>query len=146
MRRAHVDNMVNFCFRFFLLTLLTTQLICCGGTKKSTTLTRIHFDSHKAFIRNDMIPLLDKQTKYIKGNKAYNVIIEGHSDEAGSRKYNDQLAQKRAEAVKEYFVRYEIKNNRLNTVSYGKSTPLCKQRTPTCRFNNRRVELRFNKK
>lgn len=69
------------------------------------------------------------------------VIIEGHTDAAGSYEYNVMLSLKRASAVKRYLVRsHGIAEQSLKVVGMGKSAPL-NARSPHAP-ENRRVEFR----
>ncbi|MDR2067046.1 MAG: OmpA family protein, partial [Endomicrobium sp.] len=47
------------------------------------------------------------------------VILEGHADERGTRKYNIDLGRKRAQKVKEYYESKGIEGSRMKIESYG---------------------------
>jgi outer membrane protein OmpA-like peptidoglycan-associated protein len=69
------------------------------------------------------------------------VIIEGHTDAAGSDAYNLELSRVRARAVRDYLVKNDgIDGARLKTVGYGKSHPL--EDTDPHAAVNRRVQFR----
>jgi outer membrane protein OmpA-like peptidoglycan-associated protein len=66
--------------------------------------------------------------------------IVGHTDGRGSERYNQQLSERRAAAVKDYLVRTGgIEESRLVAIGFGKSKPL----NPSDPFAaaNRRVEI-----
>jgi outer membrane protein OmpA-like peptidoglycan-associated protein len=73
---------------------------------------------------------------------AVSVSIEGHADEIGSDKYNDQLGLSRAESVKAELVSLGVSADKLSTVSFGESRPLINEKTPYARSMNRRVEVK----
>ncbi len=50
------------------------------------------------------------------------VTVEGFTDQSGTREYNMQLGQKRADAVKGYLVEQGLAPERVRTVSYGEDT------------------------
>lgn len=56
-------------------------------------------------------------------NPGIEIILEGHTDRRGSKKYNLKLGMKRAEAVKNYMVSAGIDPKRIQVVSYGKERP-----------------------
>ena len=66
------------------------------------------------------------------------ITIEGHADERGTREYNLALAERRADAVRNYLAALGIDQNRIETVSYGKERPDCAEATEDCWARNRR--------
>lgn len=67
-------------------------------------------------------------------------IIEGHTDNVGSDKYNMNLSQQRADAVKQELVsNFGIAAYRLNAQGFGETRPVDTNATPEGRDNNRRV-------
>jgi peptidoglycan-associated lipoprotein len=72
----------------------------------------------------------------------YFVEIQGHTDDSGGERYNEELGQRRAEAVRRYLSRqHQLPLARLSTVSYGDTLPLESNKTRAGRTANRRVVL-----
>ena len=72
----------------------------------------------------------------------YFIEIQGHTDDTGSPKYNDDLGQRRADAVRRYLSREaQLPLNRMSTISYGDTLPLESNKKRTGRAANRRVVL-----
>jgi outer membrane protein OmpA-like peptidoglycan-associated protein len=69
------------------------------------------------------------------------VQIEGHTDSVGSDDYNQQLSEKRAGAVRDYFVQQGIVADSIEARGFGKTQPIASNETPEGRQQNRRVEL-----
>lgn len=69
------------------------------------------------------------------------IIVEGHTDSAGSESANESLSLKRANAVREHLVSHGIDGAKISAVGKGESTPVATNDTPDGRANNRRVEL-----
>ena len=69
------------------------------------------------------------------------VAIEGHTDSIGSDDYNQQLSERRAQAVRDYFVQQGINSAAVEAHGYGKTEPIATNDTPEGRQQNRRVEL-----
>jgi outer membrane protein OmpA-like peptidoglycan-associated protein len=69
------------------------------------------------------------------------VQIEGHTDSVGSDEYNQDLSEKRAGAVRDYFVQQGIAANSIEARGFGKTQPIATNDTPEGRQQNRRVEL-----
>lgn len=72
----------------------------------------------------------------------YFVEIQGHTDDTGSTRYNDELGQRRADAVRRYLSReFQLPLNRMSTISYGDTLPVQPNKTRAGRAANRRVVL-----
>jgi outer membrane protein OmpA-like peptidoglycan-associated protein len=69
------------------------------------------------------------------------VAIEGHTDSIGTDDYNQQLSERRAQAVRDYFVQQGINSASVEARGYGKTEPIATNDTPEGRQQNRRVEL-----
>jgi outer membrane protein OmpA-like peptidoglycan-associated protein len=72
----------------------------------------------------------------------YFVEIQGHTDDTGGERYNEELGQRRAEAVRRYLSRqHKLPLARMSTISYGDTLPIESNKTRTGRTANRRVVL-----
>jgi len=67
--------------------------------------------------------------------------IEGYTDSIGSDEYNQQLSEKRAEAVRDYLVSNGVNMNNVAAMGMGKSDPVASNSTAQGRQLNRRVEM-----
>jgi outer membrane protein OmpA-like peptidoglycan-associated protein len=70
-----------------------------------------------------------------------NVLIEGHTDSAGSDAYNDSLSQRRADAVEDLLIIQGIDPTRVVTRGYGERFPVATNDTAAGRQQNRRIEI-----
>ncbi len=104
-------------------------------------IARIHFDFNRYSIKKEYIPLLNQVVKTLKENPNVRVRIEGYTDDIGSKAYNDRLALKRAQAVKDYLVKHGIEESRIETVGFGKEKYIADNKTPIGRFTNRRADF-----
>jgi len=69
------------------------------------------------------------------------IVIEGYTDAQGSESMNQELSQRRAEAVREYLERRGVPAGRLRAVGKGESNPVATNETAEGRASNRRVEI-----
>lgn len=70
--------------------------------------------------------------------------IAGHTDSTGPAEYNQELSQRRAEAVADRLIElYDIDSDRVTPVGYGESDPVATNETEEGRAQNRRVEARI---
>ena len=72
------------------------------------------------------------------------MLIQGNSDERGSREYNLALAQKRADAVKKSLSLMGAKEDQMEAVSLGEEKPVCAEQSEECWAKNRRGEMLYS--
>ena len=84
---------------------------------------RVYFDLDSSVVRPDGRATLDKQAAWLKKYANYQITIEGHCDERGTREYNLALGERRATAVRQYLIAQGLPAARLRTISYGKERP-----------------------
>jgi peptidoglycan-associated lipoprotein len=84
---------------------------------------RVFFDTDSSTVREDGRQTLNRQAEWLKKYTNYQITIEGHCDERGTREYNLALGERRANAARQYLIAQGIPAARLKTVSYGKERP-----------------------
>lgn len=117
----------------------------CGKTVKVTTLDGVLFDFNRALIKPAGKKVLDGDVALIKQSKSLDISIEGHCDIVGSDSYNQQLSEKRARVVYDYFLKNGIEANRMRTVGFGRTKPIVPNDSAANRARNRRVEIHMIK-
>jgi outer membrane protein OmpA-like peptidoglycan-associated protein len=71
------------------------------------------------------------------------IELEGHTDNVGSKEYNNQLGQERAEAVKRYlYEAHQVPLHKINVISYGEDKPVSPNDSRDGRAQNRRVVIK----
>lgn len=100
---------------------------------------RVFFEVDRQTLNEEAKRVLDGQASWLTTNADYDVIIEGHADEQGTREYNLALGARRASAVREYLISRGISSSRLKTVSYGKERPIEICSEESCYSKNRRA-------
>ena len=99
---------------------------------------RVFFATNKSALTTASRDTLRKQASWMRKNKDLNVVLEGHGDERGTREYNLALAEKRANAARDYLLTYGISGKRISVISYGKEKPVNSASTPLAWSQNRR--------
>lgn len=103
----------------------------------------VYFDFDKYEISPKAAQTLSKNARVLK-EKKWTVLIEGHCDNRGTVEYNLALGQKRANVIKEYYIKLGVPENTIGTISYGEESPVCKEDTEDCWAKNRRAETKVN--
>src|SRR5580658_5290252 len=91
-----------------------------GQTKDDWEEINFEFNSS---ILSDGYPSLLRLADLLSQHKDYHVKVTGNTDYVGSAAYNDKLAIARAEAVKEFLVKYGASAGQITTAGNGKASP-----------------------
>jgi outer membrane protein OmpA-like peptidoglycan-associated protein/outer membrane protein W len=86
---------------------------------------------------------LEPAVKVLNDYPGLKLEIQGHTDDQGDRDHNVDLSQRRAEAVRQYFIGKGISEDRLVARGYGPDAPLVNKKTKAARAKNRRVEFKL---
>lgn len=108
---------------------------------KQGVLKRINFETNKWDILPDARKILKENAAWVLAHSQFKVTVEGHCDERNTEAFNLALGERRANAAKEYLVGLGVAADKIQTVSYGKSRPLCTQHDDACWGQNRRDEF-----
>ncbi|MBI4377382.1 MAG: peptidoglycan-associated lipoprotein Pal, partial [Elusimicrobia bacterium] len=103
-------------------------------------LRTIYFEFDRHYLGKEAREILKQNAEAIKKNPGWEVLIEGHCDDRGTTAYNLALGQKRAKAVRDYYLLLGVPGNRAATISYGEEKPACPESTEDCWAKNRRAE------
>ncbi len=101
----------------------------------------VFFDTNKSDVKGESANTLNKLAGIFKEYPNSNILVEGHTDSAGSDEYNWTLSQQRAESVSDYLMAQGISANRFTTKWYGETQPKESNETAAGKAANRRVEL-----
>jgi peptidoglycan-associated lipoprotein len=104
---------------------------------------KVKFGFNKSKLSTEAKAALDEFALKIKAeNKGVYVEVQGHTDNVGSAKYNEELGEARATAVRLYLNEKQgFPLHRMNVISYGKAAPIADNKTRDGRAKNRRVAL-----
>lgn len=112
------------------------------GDKLVIRLKQMQFSTGRSDLPAQSMPLLTKVKGVLKELGPGAVVIEGHTDDVGGKEKNQQLSEKRAEAVAKYFeADTGLGKNEFDTEGFGYSKPLASNKTKEGRAQNRRVDI-----
>jgi peptidoglycan-associated lipoprotein len=104
---------------------------------------RIKFKLDSYELDKDAQAALDEFAGRVQGlNTQYFIEIQGHTDDTGGERHNEELGQRRADSVRRYLSRqHKLPLARMSTISYGDTLPVESNKTRAGRTANRRVVL-----
>lgn len=105
----------------------------------------IYFEYDSSTLSEDAMALLEAHAAYLADNPQRRLLVEGHTDERGSREYNLALGERRAESVKQALTLAGARANQVDTVSYGEESPAVMGSSETIWAENRRAELIYER-
>jgi outer membrane protein OmpA-like peptidoglycan-associated protein len=97
------------------------------------------FDEDK--LSRDAPAPLDEVLREIAMRPGATIDVEGHTDELGTREYNQGLSERRAEAVARYLAGRGVPRARLVVRGFGADRPVTPGPDEESRRHNRRVEI-----
>ena len=103
----------------------------------------IYFDLDKYEVKDEYKDLVAAHAKYLVTNKGFKVLIQGNTDERGSREYNLSLGQKRSDAVKRSLILLGVKEDQVESVSLGEEKPKNAGQNEAAWAENRRGDMLY---
>ncbi|OGV36830.1 MAG: peptidoglycan-associated lipoprotein [Legionellales bacterium RIFCSPHIGHO2_12_FULL_35_11] len=101
------------------------------------------FSYDNSYVNEKYMPSLHAQAEYLKDHPGARVLIEGHTDERGSREYNIALGERRANSVADVLRTDGVSSRQIRVVSYGKERPANLGHDEDSRAQNRRAEFTY---
>jgi peptidoglycan-associated lipoprotein len=119
----------------------SAQQMIRGPETQKPMMESVFFATGKHNITDQSAEVLKQEAEWLKENPQTKIQISGNTDQRGGAEYNQKLAMKRAEAVKNQLANLGVDPDRITTTSYGKERPMCQDATTNCYATNRRVDL-----
>ena len=122
------------------------QQAALASLKKISLASGASFNTGSAVLstagKAELDSLVVKLNKVGSGLKS--VTVEGHTDSSGPASFNQNLSQKRSDAVKAYLVSKGIAANIIIPKGFGESQPIATNESAAGRAQNRRVEIKVD--
>ena len=103
----------------------------------------VFFDFDSYIIKSEAKPLVEAHARFLVQNPQMKMLIQGNTDERGSREYNLALGQKRADVVKQALLLLGAKEAQIESVSLGEEKPRCDDASEACYAENRRGDMLY---
>ena len=105
----------------------------------------VYFDYDRFDVKPSFIEVIKKIAQIMRENRTSKILLEGHSDERGTREYNVALGHKRAESVAKALEAEGINRERMDTISFGEEDPADNTPNEKGWAKNRRCDLILKK-
>ena len=103
----------------------------------------VYFDLDSYEVKGEYKDLVAAYAKYLVANKGFKVLVQGNTDERGSREYNLSLGQKRADAVKRSLTLLGVQEGQIESVSLGEEKPKDAGHDESAWAQNRRADILY---
>jgi len=103
----------------------------------------IYFASDSNVIGNEYTSMIEAHSRFLADNPEVNVVLEGHTDERGTREYNLALGERRAKSVRDFLLLQGASVSQVEMISYGEERPAQSGQGESFWGQNRRVEILY---
>lgn len=103
-------------------------------------LTPVYFALNEYSLSKEARNILSANAEILKIKGIKHITVEGNCDDRGTIAYNIALGQKRANEVRDYYIRLGLTAEYINAISYGEENPVCTEQTNSCWAKNRRAD------
>jgi outer membrane protein OmpA-like peptidoglycan-associated protein len=103
--------------------------------------SNILFAIDSALVSDGGKATLDEASSILNDFPKTAVVVQGHTDSTGTEEHNQDLSERRANAVSNYLVSRAVDDMRLSTLGMGEGYPVASNDTEDGRRRNRRVEI-----
>ncbi len=101
----------------------------------------VYFEFDSSELSAADMELLQAHAQYLSANPDLELVIEGHTDERGSREYNLALGERRANAVKRILTLNGVGIDQVESISFGEEKPVAHGQNEEAWRQNRRGVL-----
>ncbi len=104
----------------------------------------VYFDFDSDAIKPEFVPIVEAHGAFLRQNARAKMLIQGNTDERGSREYNLALGQKRADAMKKMLVLLGAREDQVESVSLGEEKPKNEGQSEAAYAENRRGDMLYS--
>lgn len=103
----------------------------------------IFYDLDSYDVKDQFKDLVEAHARYLRDNPKSKMLIQGNTDERGSREYNIGLGQRRSESVKRMLLLLGAKEDQVESVSLGEEKPRSEGHDEQAWSQNRRSDILY---
>ena len=103
----------------------------------------VYYDFDKFDVKGEYRPMIEAHARYLRDNGGTKMLVQGNTDERGSREYNLALGQRRSEGVKRMLMLLGGREDQIEAVSLGEEKPRAAGSTEEGWSQNRRSDMLY---
>jgi peptidoglycan-associated lipoprotein len=104
----------------------------------------VYYDYDKFDVKNEYRSMVEAHAKFLRENPSAKMLIQGNTDERGSREYNVGLGQRRSDGVKKMLVLLGAREDQVESVSLGEEKPQDAGHSEDAWSKNRRCDMLYS--
>ena len=104
----------------------------------------VYFDYDRFEVKPEYKDLVTAHAKFLASRPQLKMLIQGNTDDRGSREYNLALGQKRADAIKKMLTMLGAREDQVESVSLGEEKPKNEGQNEAAWAENRRGDMLYN--
>ena len=101
----------------------------------------VFYDLDSFDVKPEYKPMIEAHGRYLADNPKVKILLQGNTDDRGSREYNLSLGSKRAVGVRKMLSVLGAKEDQVEAVSFGEEKPRADCAEESCWSQNRRTDL-----
>ncbi len=117
------------------------MLMASAQSDEAVVIDNINFLYKSVEVTDETKHFLNEVAEFMQKHPEATLDIIAHTDSIGSQSYNEGLADRRAQSVKDTLMTFGIAPDRIKTMGMGESAPIASNDTEEGRAKNRRVEF-----
>lgn len=106
-------------------------------------LKNVFYETNSFELKNESKAELERLILFLHTNPNLKIEISGHTDNVGTKAYNQKLSENRSRSVHSFLVEHGIKSERLTYKGYDFSQPVASNDLEEGRAKNRRTEFKI---
>jgi peptidoglycan-associated lipoprotein len=103
----------------------------------------VYYDFDKFDVKGEYRPMIEAHARYLRDNGGTKMLVQGNTDERGSREYNLALGQRRSEGVKRMLMLLGGREDQIEAVSLGEEKPRAAGSNEEAWAQNRRSDMLY---
>lgn len=101
----------------------------------------VQFETADAAFKTESFNVLRQIAQIMEKYPDFDLVIEGHTDNVGDARKNQQLSEQRAKACYTFLINSGVPESRMSYAGFGEARPIANNQTVSGRTLNRRVEF-----
>ncbi|MBL8499195.1 MAG: peptidoglycan-associated lipoprotein Pal, partial [Nitrosomonas sp.] len=103
----------------------------------------VYYDYDSYSVKSEYRELVLSHARFLRDNASASVILQGNTDDRGSREYNLALGQRRADSVKNMMTLSGARDAQIESVSLGEEKPRALGHGESAWSQNRRTDILY---